>query len=314
MPATELLLKKLTQSIREKALELGFDDCGFSKAGPVASAESGFVEKWISENKHGAMQWMERNKEKRYNPQMLYENAKTVISVSYNYFPGKKLDETGNYIISKYAYGKDYHYIIKEKLRLLLSYIEEKTGKRKARIFVDSAPVLERYWAKKGGLGFVGKNTCLINRKRGSFFFIGSVILDLELNYTGANPSDYCGSCTRCIDACPTGALKPFELDARKCISYITIEYRGDTIPVEFKGKTHNRIFGCDICQDVCPWNRFSKPHNEPAFEPPEELANMKKSDWKNLDKPLFKKLFKHTAVERAGYKQLMRNIKFNSK
>ncbi len=314
MPVTELFKDNLTRLIREKALELGFADCGFSKAGPVDEKHIRYVEKWLSENKHGSMQWMERNKDKRYNPQLLSENTKTIITVLYNYFTDEIFNHKDNYVISKYAYGKDYHYVIKDKLRLLLSFIEEKTGKRKARIFVDSAPVLERYWAEKSGLGFIGKNTCLINRKKGSFFFIGSIILDLELKYSDTRPADYCGNCTKCIDACPTGALKPFDLDATKCLSYITIEYRGENIPGYYEGKTANRIFGCDICQDVCPWNRFAKQHNEPLFDPAKELATMKKSDWESMDKPRFKMLFKHTAVERAGYKQLMRNIKFNSK
>jgi epoxyqueuosine reductase len=313
MPLTKLMTENLTRSIHDKAMELGFSDCGFSKAEPVDHTHKNFVEKWISKKKHGTMQWLERNKDKRYDPRLLSENAKTIITVSYNYFSTKKFYDNNSYIISKYAYGKDYHYVIKDKLGLLLSFIEEKTGKRKARIFVDSAPVLERYWAQKGGLGFTGKNTCLINRKNGSFFFIGSLILDLELNYTKADTANYCGTCTRCIDACPTQALKPFEIDANKCLSYITIEYRDETIPGYFKDKTANRIFGCDICQDVCPWNRFAKPHNEPLFEPEDELLKMTKQDWEKLDKPGFKRLFKHSAVKRAGYHRLMRNIKFNS-
>lgn len=311
MPLHQLNRIQLTQSIRQKALDIGFSDCGFSQADAVEQKEKEYVEKWLSEGKQGTMQWMERNKDKRYDPRLLSENAQSVISVASNYFPDKMLPKEGNYIVSSYAYGHDYHYIMKEKLRLLLQFIEEKTGSRKARIFVDSAPVLERYWAQKAGLGFIGKNNCLINRKSGSFFFIGQIIIDLKLQYNEESPANFCGSCTRCIDACPTGALQTFELDAQKCISYLTIEFRGHEIPETFQGKMKNRIFGCDICQEVCPWNRHAQPHHEPLFEPSEKLLTMKKEEWETLDKPLFKTLFKHTAVERAGWKQLKRNIAF---
>jgi len=301
---------QLSESIKKEAIQMGFIACGISKAGHLAKAEQK-MEKWLAEGMHGEMAYLERNREKRYNPVLLVEEAKSVVTVLFNYFPKEKLETTDNYQISKYAYGKDYHYIIKDKLGLLLQKIEEKTGIRKARIFVDSAPVLDRAWAQKSGLGFIGKNTLLINKKHGSFFFIGHITLDLELAYEESNPADYCGSCTECIDACPTNALKAFELDARKCISYLTIEYRGSTLPEELNKKFNNWIFGCDICQDVCPWNRFAKPHNEPLFGLGQELKKMRKTDWEQFDKPKFKQLFKGTAVERTGFKGLKRNIDF---
>ncbi len=268
------------------------------------------MEAWLAKGMHGNMHYLEKNKEKRYNPSKLVDNARSVITVLYNYYPNEKLPENDNYKLSKYAYGKDYHYIIKEKLRALLAAVEEKTGRRTARIFVDSAPVLDRAWARQSGLGFIGKNTMLINKKTGSFYFIGHIIIDLELDYDNPETGNYCGTCTLCIDACPTQALQPFQLDARKCISYITIENR-DKIPEDFRGKMNNWIFGCDICQDVCPWNRFSIPHTEPLFEPSEALASMKKVNWESLDKSQFKTLFKNSAVERAGFNGLKRNIDF---
>jgi len=303
-------LNQLSETIKSEANQMGFMACGISKAGHLAEAEQK-METWLAEDNHGEMSYLERNREKRYNPTLLVEDARSVITVLYNYYPKEKIETTDNFQISKYAYGKDYHFVIKDKLKLLLQKIEEKTGKRNARVFIDSAPVLDRAWAQKSGLGFIGKNTLLINRKGGSFFFIGHIILDLELAYEENNPANYCGSCTLCVDACPTGALETFKVDARKCISYLTIEYRGDTLPAGMKGKFNNWIFGCDICQDVCPWNRFSKPHNEPLFGLGQDLQKMRKADWKELDKSKFKKLFKATAVERTGFKGLKRNINF---
>jgi len=301
---------QLSSFIKSEAIQLGFSACGISKSEHLADAEQK-TENWLAAGMHGEMSYMERNREKRYNPTLLVEGSKSVITVLYNYYPEEKPEETDNFKISKYAYGKDYHYIIKDKLKLLLQKIENKTGKRNARIFVDSAPVLDRAWAQKSGLGFIGKNTLLINKKMGSFFFIGQIILDLELKYEDSNPANYCGSCTRCIDACPTGALKAFTLDARKCISYLSIEYRGDKLPEGMKEKFNYWIFGCDICQDVCPWNHFSKPHQEPLFGLQQDLQQMRKADWENLNKSKFKQLFKGTAVERTGFKNLKRNIDF---
>jgi len=311
MPVNQLHLQKLNYFIKQESKALGFFDCGISKVVPLEK-DAQKVEQWLKAGHNASMSYLERNKEKRYNPALLVESAKSIITVLYNYFPTINLPEDDNYKISKYAYGKDYHFVIKERLNRLLKKIKNKTGNRNARIFVDSAPVLDRAWAANSSLGFIGKNTLLINKKGGSFFFIGQIIIDLELAYsTSSNPANYCGNCTACIDACPTQAIKPFEVDARKCISYLTIENR-DEIPIEFKGKMSDWIFGCDICQDVCPWNiRFASPHNEPLFNPSEQLISMRKPDWEQLDKPVFKKLFKHTPVERTGYKGLLRNIEF---
>ena len=312
MPIHSLQKEQLNDRIKTEAKKLGFFTCGISKAG-LLHEDAEHVENWLEKGMQGDMQYLERNREKRYDASKLMGNAHSVISVLFNYFPPDELPEKGYYKISKYAYGKDYHYIIKQKLALLLEKIETLTGKREARIFVDSAPVLDRATAWRAGLGFIGKNTMLINRKGGSFFFIGHIMLDLALTPDAETVANCCGSCIQCIDACPTGALSAFELDARKCISYLTIEYRGEEIPNEFQGKWKQWIFGCDICQDVCPWNRNVRPHNEPAFEPSQLLMNMQKPNWENLDKPTFKKLFKGTAVERTGLKKLRRNIDFLS-
>ena len=312
MPLHSLQKKQLSNRIKAEAKKLGFFACGISKAEalPVDAAR---VERWLEKGMQGEMQYLERNREKRYDATRLVDNARSVISVLFNYFPAEELPEKSYYKIAKYAYGKDYHYILKQKLALLLEKIENLTGKREARIFTDSAPVLDRAAARRAGLGFTGKNTLLINRQGGSFFFIGHIILDLDLAADREAVENYCGSCTKCIDACPTGALSPFELDARKCISYLTIEYRGEKIPDKFQGKWKQWIFGCDICQDVCPWNRKAKSTPELVFQPSELMLNMQKADWDSLDKPTFKQLFKGSAVERTGFKGLRRNIGFLS-
>jgi len=301
---------RLSSSIKEKALELGFFACGISQAKHLSGDEER-VETWLKKGMNGEMKYLERNREKRYDPTRLVEGAKSVITVLYNYKPKETLPEKDNFIISTYAYGKDYHRVIKKKLKQLVAFIEDYAGQRKHRVFVDSAPVPDRAWARRSGLGFIGKNTCLINRKGGSWFFIGHIIIDLELEYEEKEPEkNFCGSCTLCIDACPMGALKPFELDARKCISYLTIAYRGE-IPEEFKGKFETWIFGCDICQQVCPWNRDATPHTEPLFEPSEELKKMQKNDWLSLDINRFNNIFRGTAVMRAGFENIKRNIRF---
>jgi epoxyqueuosine reductase len=310
MPVQYLNKKSLSNFIKTKAKQLGFFDCGISKVEYLAQ-DAETMEDWLSHGYQGEMSYLEKNKDKRYNPQLLVENSKSVISVLYNYFPEKEINKTNNYRISKYTYGIDYHYIIKHKLSKLLALIEEKTSKSNARIFVDSAPVLDRAWAKKSGLGFIGKNTLLINKKAGSFFFIGHIIIDLELSYEkNIDPKNYCGTCTKCIDACPTNAIKDNYVDARSCISYLTIEYNGE-LPLNLKGKFNNWIFGCDICQDVCPWNRFASPHNEPLFEPNSNLQEMTITQWNDMDKPQFNKLFKTSAVKRTGFNGLKRNILF---
>jgi len=310
MPLQSINKQWLSDFIKTEAKSLGFLECGISKAEHLPD-DAEKMEQWLSAGNNGKMTYLENNRGKRYNPSLLVEGAKSVITVLYNYYPSKKISENNNYKISKYAYGNDYHYIVKEKLGQLLATINEKTGKNTARVFTDSAPILDRAWARKSGLGFIGKNTLLINRKAGSFFFIGHIIIDLELHYEeSADPISYCGSCTKCIDACPTNAIKDNYVDARSCISYLTIEYKGE-LPQYMKSKFNNWIFGCDICQDVCPWNRFSLPHHEPLFEPSEDLINMNSSHFDVLDKPYFNKVFKNSAVVRTGYRGLARNIDF---
>jgi epoxyqueuosine reductase len=301
---------QLTDFIKNEAENLRFFACGISKARHLPDHQKR-VENWLEQGMQGEMSYLERNKEKRYDPTKLIEGAKSIVTVLLSYFPEELLPQKDNFQLSKYAYGKDYHVVMKDKLHLLVQKIEEKTGKTNSRTFVDSAPVLDRAWAHKSGLGFIGKNTMLINRKGGSFFFIGHIITDLELEYEKAEPEkNFCGNCTLCLKACPTEALNPYELDARKCISYLTIEHRSG-LPVELKDKFENWIFGCDICQDVCPWNRFADQNNEALFKPVDALINMNKNDWRALEKSTFDTLFSESAVMRAGYDGLKRNIDF---
>jgi epoxyqueuosine reductase len=301
----------LSHLIKQHALELGFDEVGISNAQQL-DEEADLMEKWLEKGFQGEMSYLERNKEKRYDPRLLVEGTKSIVSVLYNYFPEEQLDTHDNYKISKYAYGQDYHTVIREKLYQLLAFIESHTGKLEtARAFTDSAPILDRAWAQKSNLGFIGKNTCLIHPRKGSFFFIGHLFLPLKLEVETEEITDYCGSCRRCIDACPTGALvAPHQLDANKCISYLTIEHRGD-LPKDLKLNFKDWMFGCDICQDVCPWNRFAKPHNEPLFKLSDALKKIRKSDWEQLDKTKFNELFKGSAVKRTKYDGLKRNIDF---
>jgi epoxyqueuosine reductase len=295
------------------AREVGFDECGISPAGQLED-HALHMESWLAKGFQGSMSYLERNRQKRYNPSLLVEGAQSVISVLLNYFPAEQLTENNSYQISKYAYGGDYHQLIREKLRKLLMMITEKTGPLTARVFTDSAPVLDRAWAQKSGLGFIGKNTCLIHPRKGSFFFIGHIISSLEVQSPTVEITDYCGTCRRCIDACPTAALVDAHvLDARRCISYLTIENKGE-LPAELKPAFGNWIFGCDICQDVCPWNRYARPHNEPAFLPINRLRNMNKDDWEGLDEQLFDELFTGSAMQRTGFKGLKRNIDFLKK
>ena len=296
-----------------EAEKLGFDACGIACA-TALDEESSHVEQWLAEEHEGEMAYLTRNKEKRYDPRLLVEGTKSIITVLYNYFPKQTIGDGEHFKIAKYAYGADYHDVLKNKMRQLLELIESQTGKLEGtRVFVDSAPVLDRAWAVRCGLGFIGKNTTLIHPKKGSFFFIGHLFLPIELAETGKTLSNHCGHCTKCLDACPTGALEsPFHIDARKCISYLTIEYKGSLVgldPNSFNGW----MYGCDICQDVCPYNRFSLPNLEPQFQPSEPLKAMRENDWKNLTKADFDTLFKHSAVQRAGYEGLRRNIKFIS-
>lgn len=297
------------EPIIARAKELGFEECSISDASPLHD-DAQKVEAWIEKGHHGDMGYLERNRQKRYDPRKLVENTRSIITVLFNYFPPEEL-KSSRYKLSKYAYGQDYHYVLRERLQQLLQFIEQSTGKLEARVFTDSAPVLDRAWAKKSGLGFIGKNSCLIHPRKGSFFFIGHVFLPVKVPFNPAPVTDYCGTCTRCIDACPTGALvSAHELDARKCISYLTIEYRGE-LPKKRKPQFEGWIFGCDICQDVCPWNRFSKPHKEPLFALSDELKAMQDKDWEKLDKSTFNALFKKSAVKRTKFEGLKRNIAF---
>jgi len=301
--------QEFTSFIKKEALKLGFDQCGFAKA-DFLEDEAPKLEAWLKNNYHGKMHYMQNHFNKRLDPRLLVEGAQSVISLTYNYYPKKK-QINNTYKIAKYAYGQDYHFVIKAKLNTLLQKIKQEIGEVNGRAFVDSAPVLERVWAKKAGLGWTGKNSLLITKKEGSFFFIAQLIIDLPLLYNDDFKTNHCGNCTNCIDACPTQAILPNNtIDGSKCISYFTIELKDD-IPNNMKGKFNDWMFGCDICQDVCPWNRFSKPHNEPYFEPDKRLLNFKKSDWEALSEELFKTIFKKSAVKRTKYKGLMRNINF---
>lgn len=296
-----------------EAAQMGFDACGIARA-TVLEEESAHVEQWLEGEREGEMGYLTRNKEKRYDPRLLVEGTKSVVTVLYNYFP-KQVLPGERYKIAKYAYGSDYHEVLKRKLRQLVEHIETQTGRLEGvRVFVDSAPVLDRAWAVRCGLGFIGKNTTLIHPKKGSFFFIGHLFLPLELEETGRPLPNHCGRCTKCLDACPTGALEaPFRIDARKCISYLTIEYKGSLDgydPKDFRGW----MYGCDICQDVCPYNKFSLPNSEPEFQPSEQLLAMREEDWKTIDKDRFDALFKRSAMQRAGFEGLKRNVEFISR
>ncbi|CAN5203082.1 tRNA epoxyqueuosine(34) reductase QueG [soil metagenome] len=299
-----------TATIKAEAKRLGFDYCGISKA-EFLEEEAPRLENWLKQNMHGEMQYMENHFDMRLDPRKLVPGAKSVVSLLLNYYTDKKQNDPEAPKISKYAFGEDYHHIIKTKLKELLSVINEKIGKEvNGRVFVDSAPVLDKAWAKKSGLGWVGKNSNLLNKQSGSFFFIAELILDLELIPDNA-VGDFCGTCTKCIDACPTDAIvNPYIVDGSKCISYFTIELKGN-IPVTQSGKFENWAFGCDICQDVCPWNRFSKPNTESAFKPKEELLSMTKREWTELTEEVFQKLFQKSAVKRTKFEGLKRNIRF---
>jgi epoxyqueuosine reductase len=300
--------EKYSNLIKTEATRLGFLSCGISKAA-FLEEEAPRLEKWLNQNRHGKMTYMENHFDKRLNPTLLVDDAKSVISLLLNYYPSEfQTDDT--FKISKYAYGTDYHFVIKEKLNELLQFIQSKIGAVSGRAFVDSAPVLDKAWAAKSGLGWIGKNGNLITQKVGSFYFIAELIIDLELEYD--NPTtNHCGSCTACIDACPTEAIvQPYVVDGSKCISYFTIELK-ENIPQEMKGKFDDWIFGCDVCQDVCPWNRFSKAHSEPLFNPNLEMLSFSKKDWQEITKETFDVVFKNSAVKRTKLEGLKRNIDF---
>ena len=303
------LKSEYTSKIKSAAKALGFLSCGISKA-DFLEDEAPRLEQWLNHGHHGSMSYMERHFDKRLDPRLLVPGAKSVVSLLLNYHTDKKQTDPKAPKISSYAYGTDYHFVIKEKLKELMQIIHREIGEVNGRVFVDSAPVMDKAWAAKSGLGWLGKNTNLISKQVGSFFFIAELIIDLELDYD-APVTDHCGSCTACIDACPTDALlQPYQIDGSKCISYLTIELK-ENIPTEFKGQMDNWAFGCDVCQTVCPWNRFATPHDEPAFEPQEELLNLTKSEWQEMTSVVFNKVFKNSAVKRTKFEGLKRNIKF---
>jgi epoxyqueuosine reductase len=299
---------KYTQTIKSEAQRLGFLSCGISKAGFLED-EAPRLENWLNNQMHGQMSYMENHFDKRLNPTLLVDDAKSVISLLLNYYPSE-IQNSDSYKISKYAYGQDYHFVIKEKIKELLHFIQTEIGEVSGRAFVDSAPVLDKAWAAKSGLGWIGKNSNLLTKQVGSFYFIAELIIDLDLEYDNAT-TDHCGSCTACLDACPTGAIvAPYVVDGSKCISYFTIELK-ENIPTEMKGKFDDWAFGCDVCQDVCPWNKFSKSHNEPLFNPNPEILSFSKKDWEEITDETFKKVFKNSAVKRTKLDGLKRNINF---
>ncbi len=294
--------------IKNEAHRLGFDFVGFSKADFLAE-DAPRLERYLKEDMHGEMKYMENHFDKRLDPRLLVDDAKTVISFLINYFPAE-IQNPDSPKIAKYAYGKDYHLVIREKLNALLNFIETEIGAVNGRGFVDSAPVLDKAWAQKSGLGWIGKNGNLINKGSGSFFFVAELIVDLDLPPDGP-VTDHCGTCTACMDECPTEAIiEPMVVDGSKCISYFTIELK-ESIPTEMKGKFNDWMFGCDVCQDVCPWNRFSKPHQEPLFNPHPDMLSMTKKDWQNIEQETFSKVFSKSAVKRTKLSGLKRNINF---
>lgn len=301
--------KRITEKVKILARKAGFDYCGISKA-EFLDEDAKNLEEWLKRGMHGKMQYMENHFDKRLDPRILVPGAKSVISLICNYAPKEVIFHSESFQIARYAYGQDYHWVIKEKLHKLFGMMKAELGQIEGRVFTDSAPVMERTWAAKSGIGWKGKNSLLLNRGLGSYFFLAQIICDLELEADGPI-KDYCGSCTKCMDACPTEAI-PLSgvVDGSKCISYLTIELK-DSIPEEFAGKMNNWIFGCDICQEVCPWNRFSKSHNESAFYPSDELKNMSHNHWVELTQESFRTIFKKSAVKRTKYQGLMRNIRF---
>lgn len=302
---------KYSQLIKAEATRLGFMSCGISKAG-FLEAEAPRLENYLKKGMHGEMHYMENHFDKRLDPTKLVEGSKSVISLLLNYYP-HQLQRQDSFKLSKYAYGTDYHFVIKDKLKDLLNYMRSEIGEIEGRAFVDSAPVLDKAWAAKSGLGWIGKNSNLLTKQVGSFYFIAELIVDLDLEYD-TPVTDHCGSCTACIDACPTQAIiEPYRVDGSKCISYFTIELK-EEIPAHVRGKFEDWMFGCDICQDVCPWNKFSKSHNEPLFDPHPQLLEMDKKEWQEITRETFNEIFKKSAVKRTKFEGLKRNIKFLEK
>jgi epoxyqueuosine reductase len=305
------MMESRTEKIRTEAYRLGFEFVGIAKA-ELMDEEARRLESWLNQGFQGKMAYMANHFDKRIDPRKLVEGAKSVISLTYNYFTDKKQEDPDAPKIAKYAYGTDYHFVVKDKLKELLYFIETEIGEVHGRAFVDSAPVLERDWAKRSGVGWVGKNTLLINPKAGSYFFLAEIILDLDLVYD--NPmKDYCGRCRKCVDACPTEAISPngYFMDGSKCISYLTIELKDEIIPPQYKDQMEGWMFGCDICQEVCPWNRFSKQHDEPQFEPHPQLTTLSKAEWIDITAEVFNEIFKKSPLKRTKYEGLKRNIAF---
>ncbi len=298
-----------TTFIKSTAINLGFSFCGIAKAA-FLEEEAPRLEEWLHRGYQGKMSYLENHFDKRLDPRLLVSGAKSVITLGYNYFPSRDLATENELKIAKYAYGEDYHSVVKDKLKELLSILQKEIGEIQGRAFVDSAPVMERAWAQRSGTGWIGKNSLLLNKQVGSFFFLAELIIDIELEYDSP-VKDYCGTCTACMDACPTDAItEPYVVDGSKCISYFTIELK-EAIPQEVKGKFENWIFGCDICQDVCPWNRFSKPHTESRFQPHADLDTLTQKEWTEITEEVFQTLFKGSAVKRAKFEGLKRNIEF---
>jgi epoxyqueuosine reductase len=307
-----LSIEEISRAIKEKSLEMGFADCGFSGVRKLQE-DSRRLKQWLLEGHHAGMGYMENHFEKRTDPARLVDGAVSVISLLHNYYTDQRQEDPDAPVVSTYAFGKDYHRVLKDKIHRLLAYIRSLVPEAEGRVFVDSAPVLDRAWAREAGLGWIGKNSHLISRKHGSYVFIGEIILNIPLEYSQVPENDFCGSCNRCIEACPTGAiLENRTLDSELCISYQTIENKGE-IGEQVKGKLHGRIFGCDICQEVCPWNRKVIPHGEPAFIPSPELLSMTLQQWSEMNPDTFTRLFKDSPVQRAGYQKMkdtLREIK----
>lgn len=301
--------EKYARLIKSKAKKFGFQSCGISNAG-FLEEEAHSLENWLRNDYHGKMSYMENHFDKRLDPTLLVEGSKSVISLSYNYFPAENLSSLESFKISKYAYGEDYHIVIKDILAEMVAELKEEIGDFECRVFTDSAPILERSWARKSGIGWVGKNANLITKQNGSFYFLAEIISDLELQADLAT-TDHCGTCTKCIDACPTDAIVSEKvIDGSKCISYATIELK-EEIPESFKNKMQDWMFGCDICQDVCPWNRFSAPHQQEKFKPNQFLQNYQKEDWKEVTQEVFSEIFRKSPVKRTKFAGLQRNIGF---
>lgn len=302
-------MQNFNQLFEEKAFEQGFQMIGFSKAEKLVKEEA-YLEQWLKEGKHGKMSWMEKHFDKRIDPRLLLPGTKSVVSLLLNYYPAQEW-KLNDLKISKYAWGRDYHKVIKKKAKAMIKDLQAQIGDFQARVFVDSAPIMDRAWAERAGLGWIGKNANLINKKSGSFYFLAEILTDLEFDYNQNKIKDYCGTCRRCIDACPTQAIESDrKIDGSKCISYLTIELK-DEIPSEFKEKMNGWAFGCDVCQDVCPWNRNSKPHSTEEFQPQLSLLNMTLNEWHEMTEESFFESFKGTPVMRTKWSGFSRNVDF---